>query len=58
MGVTMKALRTPDERFADLPGYAFEAHYVEVDAVRVHSAAPSPRPVGHPSPAGGRGARG
>jgi haloalkane dehalogenase len=34
-------LRTPDERFVDLPGYLFEPHYVEVaspdgSAVRVH----------------------
>lgn len=28
----MKALRTPDDRFADLPGFPFEPHYVEVDA--------------------------
>jgi haloalkane dehalogenase len=28
----MQALRTPDDRFADLPGYPFEPHYVEVDA--------------------------
>jgi haloalkane dehalogenase len=28
--------RTPDERFADLPGYAFEPHYVEVDGLRMH----------------------
>lgn len=26
----MKALRTPDERFADLPGYTFEPHYLTV----------------------------
>ncbi len=26
----MKSLRTPDERFADLPGYPFAANYVEV----------------------------
>jgi haloalkane dehalogenase len=37
----MKSLRTPDERFADLPGYPFEPHYVEVDdteggTLRVH----------------------
>jgi haloalkane dehalogenase len=37
----MKTLRTPDDRFADLPGYAFEPHYVEVDdgeggTLRVH----------------------
>lgn len=27
----MKALRTPDERFANLPGYAFAPHYLMVD---------------------------
>src|SRR5437588_5880192 len=32
----MDLLRTPDERFADLPGYPFEPHYVTVDGVRVH----------------------
>ncbi|MBV8387837.1 MAG: alpha/beta fold hydrolase, partial [Acidimicrobiia bacterium] len=38
----MDLLRTPDERFATLPGYPFEPHYVEVAAsdddtrVRVH----------------------
>ena len=26
----MKSLRTPDDRFASLPGYDFEPHYVEV----------------------------
>jgi haloalkane dehalogenase len=29
-------LRTPDERFADLPGFDFEPHYVEVDGLRLH----------------------
>lgn len=28
----MKALRTPDERFRDLPGWVFEPRYVEVDS--------------------------
>lgn len=39
----MKVLRTPDERFEGLPGFAFEPHYTEVPAgdggattVRVH----------------------
>src|SRR5437588_7690591 len=32
----MEILRTPDERFTDLPGYGFEPHYVEVDGLRVH----------------------
>lgn len=29
---TVKSLRTPDERFIDLPDYPFEPNYVEVDA--------------------------
>lgn len=36
----MKALRTPDERFAALPGFAFAPHYVEhlpgFDGLRMH----------------------
>lgn len=33
----MKVLRTPDERFAGLPDFPFEPHYVEVaDGIRVH----------------------
>lgn len=37
----MDILRTPDERFADLAGYPFEPHYVDVraadaDALRMH----------------------
>jgi haloalkane dehalogenase len=37
----MKSLRTPDERFADLPGYPFEPNYHEIDdgeggTLRVH----------------------
>jgi haloalkane dehalogenase len=28
--------RTPDERFADLPGYAFEPHYSDIDGLRLH----------------------
>lgn len=28
--------RTPDERFRDLPGYAFEPHYTEVGGLRMH----------------------
>ncbi len=32
----MKALRTPDTRFEDLPGYDFEPHYVEIDQLRMH----------------------
>jgi haloalkane dehalogenase len=32
----MDLLRTPDERFANLPGYAFASHYLDVDGVRIH----------------------
>jgi haloalkane dehalogenase len=32
----MEVLRTPDERFADLPGYPFAPHYVIVDGLRFH----------------------
>jgi len=34
----MDLFRTPDERFADLPGYDFEPHYVDVDGLRMHFA--------------------
>ena len=32
----MDAYRTPDERFADLPGYPFAPNYVEQDGLRLH----------------------
>ena len=32
----MNILRTPDDRFADLPDFAFEPRYAEVDGLRVH----------------------
>ena len=32
----MEVFRTPDERFADLPGYGFEPRYAEVDGLRLH----------------------
>ena len=32
----MKAVRTPDERFVDLPGYDFAPHYVDIDDLRMH----------------------
>lgn len=32
----MEILRTPDERFAHLPGYTFAPHYVQFDDVRIH----------------------
>jgi haloalkane dehalogenase len=33
---SMDVFRTPDERFADLPGYDFEPHYADVDGLRMH----------------------
>jgi haloalkane dehalogenase len=32
----MEVLRTPDERFANLPGYDFQPNYVEINGLRVH----------------------
>ena len=32
----MDILRTPDERFSNLPGYPFAPHHVEVDGLRIH----------------------
>lgn len=39
----MEILRTPDDRFADLPGYDFSPHYVEVDGLRIHYVDEGPR---------------
>jgi len=40
----MTALRTPDERFEDLPDYPFEPHYAETgDGLRVHYVDEGPR---------------
>jgi len=32
----MNVFRTPDERFANLPGYTFEPHYADVGGLRMH----------------------
>jgi len=32
----MKTVRTPDDRFEDLPGYNFEPHYLKVGGLRMH----------------------
>ncbi len=32
----MAILRTPDERFSNLPGYPFKPHYVQAGGVRIH----------------------
>ncbi|RMF22576.1 MAG: haloalkane dehalogenase, partial [Deltaproteobacteria bacterium] len=44
----MEVLRTPDERFENLPGYPFAPNYVEVrsgdgDALRMHYVDEGPR---------------
>jgi len=44
----MHALRTPDERFADLPGYPFEPHWATIDSggdgtLRMHYVDEGPR---------------
>lgn len=40
----MDVKRTPDERFVNLPGYAFEPHYIDVaDGVRMHYVDEGPR---------------
>jgi len=40
----MDVLRTPDERFASLPGYPFEPHYADAgDGIRVHYVDEGPR---------------
>ena len=39
----MDILRTPDERFANLPGYPFAPNYVEVDGLRIHYVDEGPR---------------
>jgi haloalkane dehalogenase len=35
--------RTPDAQFAQLPGYAFEPHYIERDGLRMHYVDEGPR---------------
>ena len=32
----MSILRTPDERFRDLPGYTFAPHYLTIGGARMH----------------------
>ncbi len=39
----MEIRRTPDDRFAALPGYDFVPHYVEVDGLRLHFIDEGPR---------------
>jgi len=39
----METLRTPDERFANLPGYPFAPHYTETNGLRIHYVDEGPR---------------
>jgi haloalkane dehalogenase len=44
----MQTIRTPDERFTNLPGYSFSPHYVEVAGLRMHyldEGPPNAKPV-------------
>jgi haloalkane dehalogenase len=34
--IACEVLRTPDERFANLPGYDFKPHFAELDGLRMH----------------------
>jgi haloalkane dehalogenase len=43
----MDVIRTPDERFTDLPDYAFEPHYATLeDGIRLHYVDEGPRDAG------------
>src|ERR1700691_1545863 len=47
-GNLMEILRTPEERFSNLPGYPFKPHYLEADGQRIHyvdEGLPSAAPV-------------
>ena len=44
----MDAYRTPDERFADLPGFPFAPNYVEQDGLRLHYLDEGPADGGAP----------
>ncbi len=39
----MEIVRTPDERFANLPDYAFTPHYIETENLRIHYIDEGPR---------------
>jgi haloalkane dehalogenase len=39
----METLRTPDDRFASLPGYPFAPHYTETNGIRIHYVDEGPR---------------
>src|ERR1051325_9596984 len=35
-GVQMEFVRTPDERFQNLPDFPFDPRYIEIDGLRMH----------------------
>ena len=39
----METVRTPDDRFANVPGHRFAPHYVEVEGLRIHYVDEGPR---------------
>ncbi|MHB8510546.1 MAG: haloalkane dehalogenase [Actinomycetota bacterium] len=39
----MRLLRTPEDRFANLPDYPFEPHYLESEGIRIHYVDEGPR---------------
>ena len=39
----MNVLRTPDERFADLPDFPYAPHYADIDGMRMHYVDEGPR---------------
>jgi haloalkane dehalogenase len=39
----METLRTPDDRFANLPGYPFAPHYTQAEGIRIHYVDEGPR---------------
>jgi len=41
--MSIEFLRTPDERFRNLPGYPFEPHYADVRGLRIHYVDEGPR---------------
>jgi haloalkane dehalogenase len=43
MSSSLSFVRTPDDRFANLPGYSFAPHYVQVEGLRMHYLDEGPR---------------
>jgi haloalkane dehalogenase len=39
----METIRTPDDCFAELPGYPFAPHYADIDGLRIHYVDEGPR---------------